>query len=148
MSSQNLKTVKKLLYNSIMRKYKNIKVEYDGYTFDSLAEKSRYVHLRNLERTGKIENLRVHSADIKFVLIDKFEYLDITGKKHKVREATYTPDFLYTEKGIHVAEDLKGFKTELFNFKAKLFRSRYPTVILRIVRFRGGVKMGYTYYDD
>lgn len=131
-----------------MRKYNNKKVTFDGYDFDSLAEKARYVFLRNLELKGKIKNLRVHSADIKYVLIPKYEYKGLDGKIHKVREATYTPDFVYIENQVIVAEDLKGFKTELFNFKAKLFRSLYPTTILRVVKFRGGIKAGYTFYDD
>ena len=131
-----------------MRKYNNKKVTYDGYVFDSLAEKARYVFLRNLERNRVISNLRVHSADIKFVLIPKYEYKGLDNKLHKVREATYTPDFLYVENGVTVAEDLKGFKTELFNFKAKLFRSLYPKTFLRVVKFRGGIKLGYTFYDD
>ncbi len=132
----------------VQRKYNNKKVEYNGYVFDSLAEKARYVHLLALVSTGEISNLRVHSAEIKFVLIAKYEYIGLNGKTVKVREATYTPDFLYESKGITVAEDLKGFKTELFNFKAKLFRSLYPKTLLRVVKFRGGIKSGYTFYDD
>lgn len=131
-----------------MRKYKNLKVTYNGHDFDSLAEKARYVQLRLMESKGLISQLQVHSKDLKYVLIPKSEYKDLSGKIVKLREATYTPDFTYIENGRLIAEDVKGFKTELFNFKAKLFRSRYPEIYLRVVKFNGGAKKGYEFYDE
>ena len=41
------------------RKYRNKKVEHDGYVFDSLAECERYKQLKLMENAGAISALRL-----------------------------------------------------------------------------------------
>lgn len=49
-----------------MNKYKNKKIEIDGFVFDSKAEAQRWQQLKLLERVGQIGNLR---RQVKYVLI-------------------------------------------------------------------------------
>lgn len=114
-----------------MRKYRNKKVERDGYKFDSQAEYRRYLILRDMERRGEIEQLEVHP---KFTLqksfVDKW-----SGKRQ--RAVTYTGDFRYLEQGDHhVVEDVKGGRatqTAAFRIKAKWFMRLRPDLEFRVV---------------
>ena len=105
-------------------KYGARKVEYDGMTFDSKAERDRYLELRLLEACGKIQNLR---RQVKFVLIPTQREPDTIGKRGGVKqgkviekECSYTADFVYEEDGETIVEDYKGFKTEEYKIKRKL----------------------------
>ena len=105
-------------------KYGARKVEYDGMTFDSKAERDRYLELRLLEGCGKIHNLR---RQVKFVLIPTQREPDTIGKRGGVKqgkviekECSYTADFVYEEDGETIVEDYKGFKTEEYKIKRKL----------------------------
>ena len=105
-------------------KYGAKKVEYDGMTFDSKAERDRYLELRLLEACGKIQNLR---RQVKFVLIPTQREADTIGKRGGVKqgrviekECSYTADFVYEEDGETIVEDYKGFKTEEYKIKRKL----------------------------
>ena len=83
-------------------KFGNKKVSYDGYTFDSKKEASRYVELRLLEKSKCISNLEVHP---------KYELIP---KQDGERAVTYSADFKYydNEKNEHVVEDVKSIATK------------------------------------
>lgn len=105
-------------------KFGNVRCELDGITFDSLAERDRYLELQLLARAGTISDLRPSPEQPKK---DRFK---LAGG------ITYTPDFTYMEGGRRVAEDVKGGKataTAHFRDKARLFREAYPGIELRIV---------------
>lgn len=87
-------------------KYGNRRCQMDGYTFDSVKEMNRYVDLKYLLLTGKIENLELHKP---FVLDEGFR--DIDGKWH--RDFRYIADFVYfdIEKGETIIEDVKSEAT-------------------------------------
>lgn len=92
-----------------MSKYFNRKLKApDGQVFDSVKEFHRWGCLRLLERAGKIKNLQ---RQVKFELIPKQD-----GE----RACTYIADFVYEEDGKLVAEDVKGYMTEVFRLKKKL----------------------------
>lgn len=102
-------------------KYKNKKVKVDGINFDSMKEARRYKELKLLEMGGAITDL---------TLQPKFELIPtIRIKGHKTERVTYyIADFAYTEKktGKKVVEDVKGFKTEVYKLKKKMFLYKYP----------------------
>ena len=75
-------------------KYRNKKIDYDGYTFDSLKECRRYKELKILERTGTITDLKVHYS---YTLIEK--------SKHG-REIKYIADFVYVNGTETIVEEL------------------------------------------
>lgn len=95
-------------------KYGNKKVQVDGKIFDSLKEAYRYNELKMLQNHGKIQDLK---CQVKFELQPKFKN-EITGKTEKA--ITYIADFVYTENGKQVIEDVKGFKTPVYKLKRKL----------------------------
>lgn len=99
------------------------KVHAYGYCFDSGAEYRRYLELLILQAAGEISALVVHP---KYILIEPFVY---NGKRHKAE--TYEPDFVYTENGRTIAEDVKGQRLALYKLKSKLFMLKFPHIEFR-----------------
>lgn len=102
-----------------MSKYNSKKTVVDGQKFDSEKEANRYQELLLLKRVGAIKNL---SRQVKFVLIPSQR--DETGKVIE-RECSYKADFVYTEGGETIVEDVKGFRTKEYIIKRKLMLWRY-----------------------
>jgi hypothetical protein len=85
--------------------------------FDSKKEAEYYLYLLYEEKIGNIERLRLHPA---YILLNAFVY---NGTKE--RKITYVADFEYIEKGLLTVVDVKGFKTDIYKLKRKLFLSKY-----------------------
>lgn len=107
-----------------MNKYRARKILQNGESFDSKREYRRYQDLILLQRAGKISDLR---RQVKYTLIPAQREPDTIGsrggvKKGKVveRECSYTADFVYTENGETVVEDVKGMRTREYVIKRKL----------------------------
>ena len=104
-------------------KYRNIKVELDGYKFDSKKEAKRYADLKLEMRAGTITNLELQP---------KFRF-EINGrrlreKRHRAKQITYTADFRYMRDGVEIVEDVKSaatLKTNLFKVKKALYETIY-----------------------
>lgn len=94
-------------------KYRNHRTTVDGIEFDSKAEASRWLELKTMERAGLISDL---ARQVPFELTSTMRAP--SGKI--VRPITYVADFVYTEKGAKVVEDVKGMKTAEYRIKAKL----------------------------
>ena len=119
----------KLVGNSIdikQNKYKNKKVEYDNIKFDSIKEQEHYKLLKLLEKSGIIKELELQK---KFELQPSF--IDNNGKKQ--RAITYIADFFYYEtvQKIYIAEDVKGYKTDVYKLKKKMFMYQYPNIVFK-----------------
>lgn len=102
-------------------KFNAVAVVFDGIRFDSKAELRRYGELRTLELGGQIKNLAPHPT------IDLY-----AGVKYK-------PDFMYTENGVTVVEDVKGGKstqTDAFKNKWKQAKAKYPNYKFLIVEVK------------
>ncbi len=101
------------------RKYKAKKAIVDGITFDSKKEAGRYQELKLLERAGAVKGLVLQP---RFLLQDKFKYKGKTERKIE-----YIADFEYmdTKTGKVVIEDVKGYKTDVYKLKRKLFLKQY-----------------------
>ena len=110
-------------------KYRNVRVEDDGYKFDSKAEHRRYKNLCLLQKANEIADLEVHP---KYVILDSFK--DRKGKT--IRKITYEADFQYTDirTGETIVEDVKGVETAVFKIKKKMFLKRYPEYEFVIVK--------------
>ena len=104
-------------------KYHACKTVVDGIAFDSKKEAKRYAELKLLERGGAIKDLR---RQVRFELIPAF---DVAGKHY--RPTSYVADFVYTDckTGNEVVEDCKGFRTDVYKIKAKLFAHRFGVSI-------------------
>ena len=122
-------TYKKLLGNSIdvkQNKYKNKKVVYDGIKFDSNREMAYYIKLKLLEEKGIIKDLELQKS---FELQPSFK---LNGKTYK--KITYRADFSYVsveDNKIHIV-DTKGFRTDVYKLKRKMFVYKYGIEIEEI----------------
>lgn len=101
--------------------------------FDSKKEYVRYGQLKILEAAGGIQDLkRQVSLEIQPAVVYQDE---------KLRAITYCADFVYTENGRKIVEDVKGYDkrrgawltTQTFNLKWKLLKAKYPNYTFRIV---------------
>lgn len=110
-----------------MSKYRNVKTTLDGITFDSAKEARRYAELRLLERAGQIFNLQ---RQVPFVLIPK----QVRDGKTIERPVVYKADFVYTENGKEVVEDVKSTatKTKEYVLKRKLLLWQYGIQIREV----------------
>ena len=112
----------KLLSNSIdqkKNKYNNTKVEYKGIKFDSIKEMKHYQLLEYLQKIGEIKELKLQ---VPFELIPKYKINNKT-----VRKCVYLADFTYIttkDDKLHVI-DTKGFRTDVYRLKKKLFEYKY-----------------------
>lgn len=90
-----------------MSKYRAKPIVIDGIRFASQKEGARYQELRLLERAGEIRNLELQP---------KFS-LTVLG----CEIGKYVADFLYSERGLLVVEDVKSepTKTPLWRWKVK-----------------------------
>lgn len=122
-------TYKKLLGNSIntkQSKYKNKKVVYNGIKFDSKKEMAYYIKLKMLEEKGKIKELELQKT---YELQPSFK---VNGKTY--RKITYKADFSYVsteDDKLHIV-DTKGFRTEVYKLKRKMFAYKYGIEIEEI----------------
>lgn len=92
---------------------------YDGMKFHSQKEGEYYLYLKSLLKNKKIKNLELQKE---YILQDKFK---INGKTQ--RKISYKADFTYfslEDNKLHVV-DVKGFKTEIYKLKKKLFEYKY-----------------------
>lgn len=101
-------------------KYHAQKTIANGVEYDSKKESKRAVELEYLERIGKIKDLQ---KQVRFILQE--EYINNEGKK--IRPISYVADFQYIDnEGRKIVEDSKGFRTEVYLLKKKMFMFRYP----------------------
>ena len=102
-----------------MNKYHNKKIAYDGHKFDSKKEANYYNQLKLLQRAGLIRDLELQKM---FILQPSFKLNNKTR-----RQITYIADFTYVsteDNKMHVV-DVKGFKTDVYNVKKKMFEYKY-----------------------
>lgn len=107
-----------------MSKYRSKKIIIDGISFDSKREGNRYCELKLLEKAGKIKDLQLQHQ---YELQPSFKK---NGKT--IRAITYVADFTYfdLEKMRIVVEDVKGFKTDVYMLKRKLFEFKFPELTI------------------
>lgn len=119
-------------------KYGNKKVVWNGETFDSQKELSRYQELLLLQKAGVIQDLQ---RQVKYVLIPAYyETRERTknGKRLRPerwcveRSVSYYADFVYTKDGKTVVEDTKGARTQSYIIKRKLMLDRYRIKIVEV----------------
>ena len=107
-------------------KYHNKKVIVDdGIKFDSLKEARRYKELKILEKANEITELRLQ---VHFELQPSFKK---NGKT--IRKIEYIADFTYYDNKSqqYVIEDTKGYRTEVYKIKKKLFEYKYPHLTIK-----------------
>ena len=106
-------------------KYHSRKTEIDGILFDSKAEAERYLELKAMQDAGEITELKLQPV---YELIPTFRK---NGKTY--RRTVYKADFSYIQNGQLIVEDFKGFKTDVYKLKKKLFEFHYPYLTIKEV---------------
>ena len=106
-------------------KYHNKKVIIDDIKFDSVKESRRYQELKWLEKANEISELRLQ---VPFELQPSFKK---DGKTY--RKIEYIADFVYydTKQDKYIVEDTKGFKTDVYLLKKKIFEYKYPHLTIK-----------------
>lgn len=102
-----------------VNKYHNKKIIIDGIEFDSKKEGNRYCQLKLLEKAKEIKDLELQP---------RFELQPSFKKDNKTyRKIEYLADFKYFDNRLNkvVVEDIKGFKTDVYKLKKKLFEYKY-----------------------
>ena len=107
-------------------KYHNQKTKVNNIEFDSKKEANRFNELKLLEKAGLIKELEIQK---KFELQPKY----INNNGEHIRAITYIADFFYYDckEGIYIVEDTKGFKTDVYILKKKLFEYVYPNLTIK-----------------
>jgi len=96
-------------------KYGNKRTLYDGQMYDSGREAQRAVQLDMLKRAGEVICWQPH---VMFPL---------------AKGVSYEADFVIVYADWHVeVEDTKGFRTQAYRIKAKLFKERYGREIVEV----------------
>jgi len=114
--------VEEMTYN----KYKAVKVNIDGITFDSKAEAHRYGELKIMQAGRLIYDLELQP---------EFHHM-INGQKM----FTYRADFKYTENGRDVIEDVKGVCTPIFNLKRRIIQAEFGIEIRMVDKHGNRIK--------
>ena len=110
-------------------KYHSRKVINEDGVFDSRKEYKRWCELKAMENAGMIQDLQ---RQVCIELIPAIREPDTVGKrggriKGKLieRKANYIADFVYTENGVKIVEDVKGVRTKDYILKRKILLWRY-----------------------
>jgi hypothetical protein len=111
-------------------KYGAIKTVIDNITFASKAEARRYTELKMLEKAGEIAHLALQPEFPLYAALD----LPIHQDRDPLKLGVYRGDFSYvrTVNGEVIVEDVKGFKTPLYKWKAKHVQAQYGIQIQEI----------------
>lgn len=98
-----------------MSKYHSHPTIFNGKTYSSKKEAMRAQGLYLLERTGIITDLR---EQVVYVLAPS---VHVQGRKRP--PLRYVADFVYTQGGNLVIEDVKGVRTDVYRIKRHLMKS-------------------------
>ena len=109
-------------------KFGNKIVYVDGMKFDSEFENQRWEDLKNMQRAKEIKNLR---RQVKFELQPSYIKNDKV-----IQPINYVADFVYYDinKRGFIIEDTKGYKTEIYKLKKKIFEYKYPDLEIKEIR--------------
>jgi len=106
------------------QKYNNVRVNFEGISFDSKKELHRYLELKSMEKDGLIKDIECHPT---FRLeTESGKPIRYRGKGHNLklgRQVRYIADFKYTRisDGKVIVEDVKSpITANLPAFKLKI----------------------------
>lgn len=110
-----------------INKMGNIRTEVDGVKFDSKLEAEYYNQLKLLKQAGIIKEIKLQP---RYLLQEGFNK---NGKRYQ--PIHYVADFeVKYEDGTLEVIDVKGFETNIFKIKEKMFEYKYPELRIRIVK--------------
>ncbi len=103
-------------------KYGNKKINTPDGLFDSKKEYQEWCQLKLLQKAGEITELERQKE---FQLIPT-----IKTNVETLRRVSYFADFFYFDKRLdcYVAQDTKGFQTDVYKIKKRLMLMLYPKI--------------------
>lgn len=120
-------------------KYHNSRTEVDGIMFDSKKEARYYLYLKQLEKDGRIANLRrqVPYELVPAVWKDEVVHLKTKDKivrRQVQRPITYVADFVYTDvtDGSIKVVDVKGLRLKDYILKKKMMLAFHDISIIEV----------------
>ena len=115
-------------YKEKKNKYGNEKVIEDGEEFDSSLEAVRWRELNILQKAKVIKDLH---RQVRFELQPSYKK---NGKS--IQSINYIADFVYYDlnKKKKIVEDTKGYRTEVYNLKKKIFEYKYQEYEIKEIR--------------
>ncbi|MEK4883452.1 DUF1064 domain-containing protein [Bacillus sp. FSL W8-0223] len=118
-------------------KYKSKKVEIDGHVFDSKIEARYYEQLKWLQEHNQILFFRLQP---RYLLQEAFKKNGRTFRKIE-----YVADFeVHHLDGSIEVVDVKGYETEAFRLKRKLFEKKYPhklSLVTYVKKYGGWIEL-------
>lgn len=122
-----------------MSKYHNKITYVDGIKFDSQKEASYYCYLRQMEKDGKIRDLRLQ---VEYELLPKITGEKVRQLKTKTKVVPFTKqaavvyraDFVYVDcaTGLEEVIDVKGRKTKEYILKKKMMLALLGIEIIEV----------------
>jgi hypothetical protein len=110
-------------------KYKNETQTVDGISFHSKKEAAYYSQLKIEKRCGLIKSFE------RQVSFDLFGASPKAMKFEGVRVCAHIVDFVVTLKdGSKEIREVKGFATDVWDLKRKLFEANYPELPYKVIR--------------
>lgn len=106
-------------------KYRNVKIEYDGYLWDSKAECEYYKELCLRKKAGEVKKFEVKP---KFYIFQRWDnilevdWCEVWGPKCKGLLFTYTPDFIVDGELVDVKSPATE-KDSTFRLKARILKA-------------------------
>ena len=95
------------------------KTTVNGIKFDSKLEADKYIHLKTLEKVGKISDLKIQ-VPFEILIGQERKNNDVIyslGKRKKIAPIKYIADFTYIRNGQKVVMDSKGRTTDVYKLK-------------------------------
>lgn len=117
-------------------KYKNKTCFVDGIRFDSRREADYYGQLKIEKRAGLVKDFK---RQVEFDLA-AWTPIPCGGAAHLLtrnceKVCSHKVDFLVTlNDGSQEVREVKGFETDIWHLKRKLFEANYPSIKYRVVR--------------
>jgi hypothetical protein len=110
-------------------KYRNKRTAYNGIIYDSKAEASKAAELDLLVKAGEID---FYLRQIPFPLPGGIIYRADFVTFEKVELTPYKDSPTYLDGWVIEVIEVKGMPTKEWKMKEKLFREKYPKLVLRV----------------
>ena len=118
-------------YREARMKYKNILQTVDGITFHSKLEARYYQMLKMEKKTGLIRDFE---RQVAFDLYAWTKYA-LNENLAKAKVCVHIVDFLVTmPDGSYEVRETKGFATDVWDLKRKMFEKNYPEIPYKVIR--------------
>lgn len=105
--------------------YKHKEITADGIKFKSTLEWEIYLILVDFKKRGIIVS-PINYEKERFKIVGETEETLPNGKKKKHAPCFYTPDFVFEFDGKKIIIEVKGYATDIYKLRKKVFLNEYP----------------------